>query len=235
MAGNGQPRAHPVVCLDQRADGETRAVDVEPTRGRAGAALELVADHARAPARVAFAHGAGSGGVYGLPRQSFGDVQPVDVVQHAVVGLGHDGHCPEVVRFPGCAVSLDHPADCRRVAWPDGMGVRDQDRPGQPAAVTHPVRPGHLAIAVEAELPGPDGFGLGIASARQDRGDAGLHLNAPRRQAWIARREQLCRADFDPRHVGDGVERPGRSGQRHSQRAGAGFGPAGHFWRLDRK
>jgi hypothetical protein len=70
----------------------------------------------------------------------------VDVVEHAVVGLPHDGHAPEQrPRRPSPDV-LTH----ERVAHgADAEGVGEADRRGERARLAHPLEAGELAVAVE--------------------------------------------------------------------------------------
>ena len=55
------------------------------------ATLELVADHPGPATDAAFRHRAAAGGLEGAPKVLGANVEAVDVVQQAVVGLADDG------------------------------------------------------------------------------------------------------------------------------------------------
>ena len=83
--------ARPVIRLDQRADGVARAGLGHHARGGARAALELVADHAGAAADIAFGDRlAAVAPSRAANAQFLGDREALNVVQPAIIGLGHD-------------------------------------------------------------------------------------------------------------------------------------------------
>ena len=143
-----------------------------------------------------------------------GDVHGVDVVEPAVIGFGHDGHGPcgacEMV-----GVAVDHPCGGPRMAGTDGMGVGDKDGAEEIARVIDPMRPRHLAIAVEREMPRRHGARGATVVARQKRRDAAAQADGGIGQG--------AETDRDACDIGDGIERAGGAGKRQAEGAGAGF------------
>ena len=72
------------------------------------------------------------------------DVKAVDVVQHPVVGLGHDRVGEE--KLPAVA---NLPVDRGIANHADAMGVREEDRALEESGLADPGRAGHLAVAVQ--------------------------------------------------------------------------------------
>ena len=62
-AGNAEPGAAAMIGLDQDADRVGRPADHDAPRGRAGAALPFIGDHAGAAADIALGHRAGRRGI----------------------------------------------------------------------------------------------------------------------------------------------------------------------------
>jgi hypothetical protein len=80
----------PEVGLHQCAQVVGLAAEIEAPRGGAGAALELVADHARAAADIAFRDLPAPCRLERRDHVRLADVQAVHVVQCGIAGLGHD-------------------------------------------------------------------------------------------------------------------------------------------------
>ena len=85
-----------VVGLDQDADGELPALGVHQPGGGADASFEVVAEHAGTTADVAFGRRTAGCRGYGLEDVFFGQMEGVDVVEEAIVGLGDDGQEPAI-------------------------------------------------------------------------------------------------------------------------------------------
>ena len=139
----------------------------------------------------------------------------VDIVQHAVIGLGDHRHGPDMFVAEGLAVGVDHPAGRGVMYHPHRMGVGNADRAGEIAGVVNPVHPGHLAIAVKAELPGPDRAGFGVMAVGQDRRDPGADPRGIVDQRGIA--------DQNAGDVRYGVMRPRRPRKVQPKVPGARF------------
>ncbi len=194
------------VGLHQHADGVAAVVGRQPARRGADAALEAVADHPGAAADVAFGHRSTAGIVERLEHVRLLHVTAADVVQRAVPGLGHDRQEAPVA----LGVPLGHVGDGGVVHGADAAGVGDEDRVRQRLEVADPVRPGHLAVAVQRVGGGEDG-GVPDVLARQHRGDAGAHRTSADLERALAAHDRGV-ADQHAVDVGDGVVGPG--GQR---------------------
>ena len=148
------------------------AFALELARSGARAALELVADHARAAADAAFLHRAALGAVERVESVLVLHVEAVHVVEVAVVGLGHDRQAPPIPGSVRRAVG-DAPFDHGVAHDADAVGVGQHDRAFEKAALLDPGHAGHLAVAVEAEPTGENRMiQRAFLAARQDRGDA---------------------------------------------------------------
>jgi hypothetical protein len=220
QAGQHKLLAAAEVRLQEDADRVLGAVVRHQARGRARAALELVAVHAGAAADRALLDGAGAGRLKGRDDRLLGDVVAVDVVQVAVPGLGGDGQQPGLGHR---RVVLDCPGDDAGVGDADGVRVRDGDRACERAGFGDPGDAGHLAVAVlGVEACGYRVAGAG-AAAGVDGGDAGADTGAL---------DQRDVADLDAGHVGDRVPAAGAAGERDSQGAGAGLACRGRAVRV---
>jgi hypothetical protein len=89
-AVDGQPLTPAVVRLHERTDREAALLRRHAPRGRADAALEAMADGARATAHVAFRDRSAGGGRQRRLEVLGSHVLAVDVVEPAIPGLGHD-------------------------------------------------------------------------------------------------------------------------------------------------
>src|SRR5579863_516038 len=96
-AGDAKLVASSVVALHQNADGVAAFFAVEDAGTAADAALEIIADHARSAADVAFFHGAGVGGVQSTPGVFGMDVESIDVIQVAIPRFSNNWKRPRVV------------------------------------------------------------------------------------------------------------------------------------------
>ena len=136
-------------------------------------------------------------------------VKAVHVVEHAVVGLGdqriREPDVPDQRREVLVAI---HPAERGVAHHADAAGVGDQDRRLEKAGLLHPVRAGHVAVAVQHVVRGE--HRIELPAARQDRGDAGADRPLPFDELAFAA-NQRREADLDAGDIGDGVERSGRS------------------------
>ena len=132
-------------------------------------------------------------------------MEAVDVVEAAVVGLGHDRQPPRLQRVLQRVLPLDD-----RVAHhAHAVGVGDRYRSFEQPAFLHPGRPRHLPVAVQREPGGKDRIGVGL-TARVHHGDARAHRALPHDELAAAGDERGV-AHFDAGHVGDRVERPRRA------------------------
>ena len=129
----------PVVGLHQHPDGVVRPALAELARGRADAALEFVADHARPAADVAFGHAPGPRAGPGREDVLLLDVETVDVVEVAVIGLGDDRQRPPHGGRADRAL-FDLIGDDGVAHHADAVRVGDHDRPFEVAGLLDPVR-----------------------------------------------------------------------------------------------
>jgi hypothetical protein len=201
MAVEPEHLAEAVVRLHEHTDRVRRTSGRHATRRRPDAALELVADHPRAAADVAFSDG--QAGVLGVGQRGAhvvsGEVERVDVVEEAVVRLAHDREAPRRV-----GIALDLLGDEGVAHQSDLVGVRDADRSAEQPGLVEPVRAGDLPVPVERVQAAVAQVGPLSAGTRADDRDAG---------PGDARRvpDDRRMADGDPGDVRDGVEWPGRS------------------------
>ena len=176
-------------------------------RCRAGAALESETTHAGAAADIAFGHRAGLRGIERGIHVFRLHVKAVHVVEHTVIGF-----CDERIGEPDVRdkrreiLVAIHPAERGVAHHADAAGIRDQDRRLEKARLLHPMRAGHVAVAVEHVVARqtPDR----TSAARQDGGDARADRALAFDELAFAA-NQRGEADFDAGHVGDGVERSG--------------------------
>src|SRR5215204_2960218 len=122
---HAQHGAASVVRLHERADRPAALLFRKPARSRADTALELVADHTRPPSDRALLDGSDTCGIERFEYMIRRDVLAVDIVQGAVVGLGHHGEAP-VLLLVGAGLDL---GPYQGVAHDtDAVGVGDRDR-----------------------------------------------------------------------------------------------------------
>jgi hypothetical protein len=200
---DAQELAGPVVCLDQGTDGPPAGAGRDEPRCRPDPALELVADHPRPAAHGSLRDRAARRPVERRIEVLGADVEAIDVVQDAVVGLADDRQGPELVVHRVGAHRVDQQ---RIVNDPDRMRVRDRDRARQEAGFADPLEAGQLAVAVEAVAAGEDGLDEGVAVVRDDHG----HARPDRPFADDARPlppDQRRVPNAHAGHVRDGVER----------------------------
>ncbi len=210
FVGDGRSHRHPVdaqqrplavVRLHQDPDGPVAGA----SGGGADAALELVADHPGPATDVALRHRSG-----GSRRERGVDVlgahvEPVDVVEGAVVGLTGDGERPDGVAH------VVRP--CRRldqgvVHDTDAVGVGDADGTAEHPGLPDPLQPGELAVAVEPVRPGEHRLGPYVAVVGDHHGDPGSHRPLAGPQPAVTA-DQRGVADADTGDIGDGVEGAG--------------------------
>ena len=154
----------------------------------ADAALEAVADHAGAAADVALGHRPALGAVERLEDVRLLDVEAVDVVEVAVVGLGHDRQRPPVARARRAWPLLTRQAMTASRTTPTLWVLVISTGPSRKPDSSTQVGAGHLAVAVEREPAGEDGWSCESLAARQDRGDAGADRALADRRACPRRR-----------------------------------------------
>ena len=211
-----------VVGLHQDPDRVAALSGRHDARGGADAALEAVADHARPAAHRSFGNRAAFGRVERGEHVLVLHVEAVDVVQIAVVGLGHHRQRPPVAGRVGRA-RADPPADDRVAHHAHAVRVGDHDRALEKSRLLDPRGARHLAVAVLREPAGKRRLRHRVSAARQHGGDAradGSFANDERALTLDDRRV----TDGDAGHVGDGIERAGRAGERHAQIARPPFG-----------
>ena len=216
LAQHVEPRAFAVIGLHQNAHGIGLIPNRHTARGGAGACLELISNHAGATAHRTFGDGARCGTVQRFDSMFGLHEHRVDVVQNAIISFGDHRHGPGDAVAEMVGIAVNHPACRTRVAGPNAVGVGDQNRAQKIAAVLDPMRPGHLAIAVQRGLASADGFGVAGIHPRDDRRDSGAHM--------AGRVLQGAKPHADPGHIGDGIQRAGRAGKRQAKITGAGHG-----------
>ena len=74
------------------------------------------------------------------------------------------------------SIVLDPPLGDPMMHRPDAMGVGDGQRPDEIAGILYPMRAGHLAIAVQGELPRPHRLRRATVLPWPHRRDPGPHL-----------------------------------------------------------
>ena len=159
-----------------------------------------MADHARAAADRPFLRQAARGVVERGEHMLRLHVEAIDVVQTAVVGLGDDRQPPRLQH-----VLLGNlPPDDGVPHDADAVGIGHRHRPFQQPALLDPGRAGHFAVAVQREPRGEDRLRVAFP-ARVDHRHTGAHRSRPHHQLSASGNEGGL-ADFDARHVGDGVE-----------------------------
>src|SRR5258706_11844954 len=141
-----QSFAPPVVGLDEYAHRVATGRCRNHARGCAGAALEIVADHASAPAYVAFGHRPTRRVLYCLRNMLRLHVQSVDITEQAIVGLGHHRQSPEDILSIMMGYGITH----QRIAYhAHAMRIGERNRRHEHPRLPHPLQSGHLAVAVE--------------------------------------------------------------------------------------
>src|ERR671921_1099447 len=171
-AVHSQHGAAPVVSLHERADRPAALPLRKSARSRADTAFELVTDHTRPPSDRALLDGPTTSGIERFEYVIRRDVLAVDIVQGAVVGLGHHGETP--VLLVVCAGFDLGPY--QGVAYDsDAVGVGDRDRCRQDAGLSDPLQPRHLPVAVEPVRAREDGLVAGKPLAGTDYRNAGPH------------------------------------------------------------
>ncbi len=211
-AGDAQLTAHAVVCLHQYADGVGPVVDVNHARTGPRAALEFVADHAGPSADIALRNRSAARAVESGEDVLRPNMEAVDVVELAVPRLGNDRQRPPISGRIGFPLS-DAPLNCSVAHDADAVRVGDQHGPFEKSGFIDPVRPCHFAVAIEAEHAGEYGLIPARFAARENGGDPGANGVAL---------DQRRIADCDAGHIGDRVERAGRTVERYAQIARAG-------------
>src|ERR687890_559069 len=104
------------------------------------------------------------------------DMHAIDIVQGAVVGLGHHGQAP-VFLLVGAGFDLGL---YQSVAYDtDTVGVGDRDGRRQHAGLPDPLQPRHLAVAVEGVRAREDGLVAGKPLAGTDDCNARPHRAHP--------------------------------------------------------
>ena len=196
------------VGLHQDAHRVVRPAGPDPARGGADSRLELEGAHPGAASYRPLLDRPSAGGIERGEHVLAADVEPGDVVQEPVPGLGDHRE------RPGAKTEVRlGPGDRRLVDRADAVGVRDEHRPLQDPPVADPGRAGHLAVPVEGEPVGehPD---PAHPAARQHRGDPGPDRPLLPQDRGVSH--------LQPGNVGDGVQRAGVALEGHSQVPGAG-------------
>ena len=111
-----------------------------------------------------------------------------------------------------------------RVAWPNGKGIRDDDRRIEQARLVEPMTTRHLTTPVEAEVPGIASL-VKEVGAGEDGGDARVNYVG----ALIGGALDGEGMDEDAGNVGEGVERSGRV--TSDLKGGEEFADSHPFWR----
>ena len=211
---DAQALAPAVVGLDQDAH-RAAAVGLlqHPGRG-ADAALEAVADHARAAADVALPDRSRRGRVDRLDHVLGAHVHAVDVVQGPVPGLPHHRQAPGLLG----AGPAGQPGRDQGVAHhPDAVGVGDRDRRGEQARLADPLQAGQLPVAVQPVAAGERRLGVRVVRGGEQHRHPGAHGVAP---------DQGGVAHPDPGHVGDRVVRPWPAGADGDAQVPCPHGPS---------
>ena len=199
-----------VVGLHQRAKGVALALDLEDPRRRAGAALEVVADHAGAAADVALGHRPALGGGQRREHVLGAHVLAADVVQAAVPGLGHEREAVVAAllvlaqRLAHLDLALDegvaHDAEAVRV----GQG----DRRREQTALAYVLEAREVARSVERVRAREQRLDGDLAVVRDDDGDARADRALAASQRPGVALDQGGDADPHAGDVGDRVQRP---------------------------
>ena len=213
-----QLRAAAAITLHEYAQRVAAGFVIELARRRADAAFETETDHAGPASHVAFGDGAGRGGIQRFKSVLRLDVQAIDVVQIAVVGLGHHRHRPPMAGLR----SLDAPLDYGIAHYADAVRVGDHDRAFEKAGLLDPCGSGHFAIAIERKPRRENGIAP-IFAARQDSGNARADGAGSHHELAVARDNRAV-ADRDTGDVGDGVTRACSAFERDAGRAGTRLG-----------
>ena len=204
-AVHGEPVGRAEVGEEEDADG-ARALD--DARRRADAALPLAADHAGAGADGPLGHRSGRRAEHCRPDVLGRDLGAPGVVEPGVVALADhgDGHHIPTDRRLELGEQLDD-----RIPGPSHLHRgREQDRRLEHAPLADLDRRGQLARAVEHGHARRPSVADDLADrSGDDGGDARTSDPAPRRRVGLVPPDGAV-ADEDPRHVGDGVARPGR-------------------------
>src|SRR5205814_3561805 len=123
-AGDAKLAAAAAIALHEHTHGVASRIGIELARGCADTAFETEADHACTAAYITFGNSAGRGGVQRFECVLGSYVQPVNVVEIAIVGFGHYRHRPPM---PG-GRALDAPFDNSIAHHPDTVRVGDHNR-----------------------------------------------------------------------------------------------------------
>src|SRR5205823_4416985 len=137
-------------ALDEYADGVATLFVRQPPGGSADSTLELVADHACAPADVALRHRPTPSRVQRAKGVLRMHMESIGVVQPAIPSLRYHGQRPPVLGLFRLAV-FHAPCDDGIAHYPHAMGVGDHHRAFQEARLLYPGGAGHFSIAVFRE------------------------------------------------------------------------------------
>ena len=221
-------RATPAIRLNECADGVAvaglSAPGIRRDHARRGAspALELITNHAGPAADAAFGDRPALRGIERVRDVLRFHMESVDVIQPAVPGFGDHRQAPPVTGLIRRAVR-EAPRDDRVARHAHAMGVGNNDRPLEKAALFHPRGAGHLSVAVQTESPGINRIVQRIVAAWNDRGHAGADRTFADLEFSLAA-DQSREADFDSGDVRDRVEFSGRAVKWNAERAGANGG-----------
>src|SRR5215831_19055391 len=129
-------------------------------------------------------------------------VEPVDVVEVTIPGLGHHGQRPPVAFHIGGSV-LDLPGDHGIPNNPYTVSIGDEHGPVEEAGVIHPCGASHLAVSIECE-PGGKNCVIGILATWMNGRDSGAYGALADHQLAVAGNQSRV-SHFHTFDVGDCV------------------------------
>ena len=173
-------------------------------------AFELIADHARPATDVPLGYRTSARAVERGKGVLLRNVKPVDVVECAIVRLGHDGERP-VERN----TLADQPLDDGVAYDADAMRVRDHHRSREKPRLFEPRGARHFAVAIEREPAAEHGVAVGGA-AREEGGDARADRALTHDELSLPL-DDGAMPHGHARDVGDGVERAGCPVERDAE------------------
>jgi hypothetical protein len=155
-------------------------------------------------------------------------VSAVDIVDALIVAFGDDRE-RNVVIDADARVLRDEPIDHTVVDAPDVERIGQRDRDLEKPRFVDPMRPGHLAVAVEGVGRGGDAFAPGIVVGQYHR-DPRAHRTRARHERARSTDDFRDLPDEDARDIRDRIERTGGeypAQDRRRVREGGGRGEQG--------
>ena len=146
-------------------------------------------------------------------------MKAIDIIKPAVPGFGHYRQAPPVTGLIGCPV-LNAPGNDCVARYTDAVRIGHNDWSFQEAALFHPRRACHFAVAIQAEEARVNWVIERSMPTRQDSGHAGAHRTfADLKFAFAA--DQGGVTNFDTGYVSDRVKFSRRALKWNSEIASA--------------